>query len=274
MSALTSSAIGALVLSVASQGAPFFGQPITAKDRFLRLFDPATLEIGDGLPGAAAYPIQPSAELEVTMFNRAAQETDGWRKLVLADEFLRMFPESRYGDAARYVRFLGLRDSGDDNAALAAAQAILTRNPTREDVLFYAAHRYYSEKRELTNVVNYCYIVIAILETRTKPESVDEMQWIEQRDSALFQAHWLMGAAHMLRSEWALADKSLRSALAMTRAAGSNIPAVLSSLAWTNYQMKRIPETIRLYEQCTQAPGYAAACKQSIAYIKNEYALQ
>jgi outer membrane protein assembly factor BamD (BamD/ComL family) len=215
-----------------------------------------------------------TVETEAALFNRAAQETNPATKIQLADEFISTFPQSRYMDAARYLRFLGLRDSGNDNAALAAAQAILTRNPTREDVLFYTAHRYYNEKQDLKTVIDYCYTVIAILETRTKPESIDDAQWIEQRDSSLFQAHWLMGAAHLLQSEWTSADKSLRSALAMAKTGNRDIPAVVSSLAWANYKLKRIPETIRLYDQCAQASGYATACKQSAAYIKNEYALQ
>jgi tetratricopeptide (TPR) repeat protein len=292
MTARTNLIVATLLSSIAAGATTFFGQSAATDGRGLRVFGidsgvelhaVATIEFGEALLEARrssqdtkVVPLTEPAtvETEAVMFNRAAEAIDAQQKLRLAEAFLSSFPQSRYTDAARYLRFIGLRDTGDDSAALAAAEAVLARNPTREDVLFYAAHRYYTEKRELTKVVEYCYTVIAILEVRTKPESVAEAQWIDQRDSALFQAHWLMGAAQMLREDWGKADRSLRSALAMTKAGGSSIPAVVSSLAWTNYQMKRIPETIRLYEQCSTAAGYAAACKQSAAYIKNEYALQ
>ncbi len=158
------------------------------------------------------------------MFHRAAREHDPKRKLNLADEFLRPFPDSRYVDAIRYVRFLGLRDTGDDNAALAAAQAILTRNPTREDVLFYVAHRYFNEKRELNKVIDYCFTVSAILEVRTKPESVERIAVDRAtRLSSVSDPHWLMGSAHLLRGEWELADKSLRSVLVISRIGDKNV---------------------------------------------------
>ena len=208
------SLLAVFVLSTLSaNGKAFFDQPFASETGSIDFMD---FEANIGRPfGGEAAPVE--LESEETLFHRAARENDPKRKLNLADEFLRAFPDSRYVDAIRYVRFLGLRDTGDDNAALAAAQAILTRNPTREDVLFYVAHRYFNEKRELNKVIDYCFTVSAILEVRTKPESVEESQWIEQRDSALFQTHWLMGSAQLLRGEWELADKSFRSALAIGR---------------------------------------------------------
>ena len=169
---------------------------------------------------------------------------------------------------------MALRDLGDHNSAVAAAEAILTRDQTREDVLLYVAARYFNEKRELKRAMDLCHAVIDLVNSKPKPENVDDFAWSEHRYAVLFQSQWIIGLGQMQQNDWASADKSLRTTLTLAKAGDENIPGILNSLAWTNYRMKKIPEAIRLYSQCSASATHGAACKQSVAWIKKQYGLQ
>lgn len=214
------------------------------------------------------------ASLEASMFNNAAQETDPRRRLELVQQFVSEYPDSPNVAFAGYLRFTSLRDLGEHNLAVAAAEAILTLDQTREDVLLYVAARYFNEKRELPRVAEFCRAAAVLVNTKAKPENVDEAAWAAHRQAVLFQSQWLLGLTQVSNGEWAEADKTLRATLTVTKVGDENIPGILNSLAWANYKLKRIPEAIRLYSQCASSSSVGQACKQSAAYIRNEYGLQ
>ena len=60
-------------------------------------------------------------------------------ELELLSLFERQFPESNHLGKVRYLFFMTHRIRDDHPKALAAAEAVLERDKTREDVLFYVA---------------------------------------------------------------------------------------------------------------------------------------
>ena len=214
------------------------------------------------------------ARLEAAMFNRAAIELDAKKRLELIEQFTKEYPESAHANGAAYLRFLALRDSGDEKSALAAAEAILTRDQTREDVLLFTAARYFNQKREHQRVIEYCQRVTDLLTGKPKPETISDVEWTKQKGVALFESAYMTGSAQVALGNWALAEKAFRGTLKCMKPGDANVAAIQNSLAWVNYKLKNIPEAMSLYEQCSKTASWGAACKQSLDSIKSEYGLQ
>ena len=233
-----------------------------------------TVDAGVGTTAAQINPEHVKAEREAAAFNQAAQEGDPRRRLELVQQFMNEYPESGNAGSAGYLRFLALRDMGENAAALASAEALLTKDQTREDVMLYVAARYLNEKREYRRAIDLCRAATDVMSTKAQPGHIDEASWSSRKQMVLFQSEWVAGLAEIALGDWASAERSLRAAVALAKTDDADLPSVLSSLAWANYKMKRIPEAIRLYGQCSSSASQGASCKQSMAYIKNEYALQ
>ena len=84
----------------------------------------------------------------------------------------------------------------------------------------------------------------------------------------------MTGTSYLYQERFALADKSLRQALSTGRMPDSMRASVLTSLGWSNYKLKSIPDSVKFYEQCAAIPGpLQSAAAQSVVSIKNEYGL-
>lgn len=240
----------------------------------------------DGVPGDPATPPPPPAEieklpkpvkarLEAGMFNRAVQESEPAARLNTLDQFSRAFPDSVHMNKVNYLYFAAYRQAHDDRKALIAAEQILRKDQTREDVLAFVADAYFRQKRELDKVAAYSTLMLDLVNGKPKPDGVSEEDWTRQRHNLTFSAHWMIGTVHVYREQWAAADKELRAALAMHGAQDQLGAGILTSLGWTNYKLRNIPDALKFYEQCTKIQStFQKAAEQSILSIKNEYALQ
>jgi tetratricopeptide (TPR) repeat protein len=213
--------------------------------------------------------------VEAILFNKSLEEKDSKRKLQLLSLFERQFPASTHLGKVRYLFFLTHVERNDTAKALAAAEAILERDKSREDVLYYAAQHYFVSKREPAKVVAYCSTLLALAGTKTKPDEISDEVWKKQWATVTQQAHWMIGAVRSQQENWAEADKSLRAALGMTDASSDLGAMLLNSLGWANYKMRNIPEALKFYGRVAGVPGpLQATAEQSITAINAEYNLQ
>jgi tetratricopeptide (TPR) repeat protein len=213
--------------------------------------------------------------VEAILFNRALQETDPKRKLEFLSLFERQFPNSSHLGKVRYLFFITHRDRQDHGKALAAAEAFLERDKTREDVLFYVAQNYFAMKRDAEKVLLYSGLTLDIINTKDKPEEVSDADWEKQKTLVTQQANWMIGSTRVTQERWADAEKALRASLASTPHGTEMAAALLSNLGWTNYKLRNIPEALKLYQQCSAIhSAFQAGAVQSIKSIKSEYSLQ
>ena len=193
--------------------------------------------------------------LEAILFNRALEERDTKRRLELLALFAKQFPSSAHMGKVGYLLFATHRERQDHTKALAAAEAYLAHDRTREDVLFYVAQTYFLMKREPAKVSSYSELVLAIVNNKEKPENLTDQEWLKQKQMMLQQSYWMIGSTRIAQEHWAEADKSLRSALQATSEGSDLTAALLSNLGWANYKLKNIPEAIKMYRQCSSIRG-------------------
>jgi tetratricopeptide (TPR) repeat protein len=213
--------------------------------------------------------------VEAILFNRALEEQEPNRKLQLLSLFERQFPASSHLNKVRYLFFLTHMERNDHPKALAVAEALLEREKSREDVLFYAAQHYFVSKREPAKVLAYSAAALSLADTKSKPEELSEDAWKKQVTTIRQQAHWMTGSVRAQQENWTEADKSLRAALAVTEPGSEMAATLLTSLGWANYKLRNIPEALKFYERCAAIPGpLQATAAQSVTSIKAEYSLQ
>jgi tetratricopeptide (TPR) repeat protein len=229
-----------------------------------------------GMVDLTTLPKNQRPRVEAILFNRALEETDLKRRVQLLSVFEKNFPASSHLGKVRYLFFLTHRDAQDHAKALSAAEAVLERDKTREDVLFYTAQTYFVTKREPAKVLAYSGMVLDILTLKEKPEEVSEQEWQKQRGLLTHYSHWMIGMTRLGQDHFAEADKSLRAALATVGAYGNDQrAAILTNLGWANYKMRNIPEGLNFYQQCVALGGpLKDSAAQSIVSIKSEYNLQ
>jgi hypothetical protein len=212
---------------------------------------------------------------EATLFNRALEEKDPKKRVKLLSVFAKEFSSSSHMPEARYLSFVAYRDADEHAKALVTAEAILEHDKTREDVLFYAAQRYFLAKREPAKTIAYMELVQKLLGTREKPQQLGDEQWEAQRRIMRLYSWWIPGSIRVSQQQWAEADTALRNALAASPPGSELRPLILTNLAWANYKLRKIPDALAFYRHCAAIPGpLQQAAEQSIAFIKSEYSLQ
>jgi hypothetical protein len=117
-------------------------------------------------------------------------------------------------------------------------------------------------------------MILDLVNGRPKPENMPDADWAKQKETLTLQAHYMTGTTYVYQDQFAAADKSLRSALIAGKLSDSLRAGILTSLGWSNYKLKNIPDSIKFYEQCAAISGpLQNAAAQSVNSIKNEYGL-
>ncbi len=225
-----------------------------------------------GAPGAVSRMVK--ARMEAALFNKAVEETNATVRLDTLDQFVKQFPQSAHLSKVGYLRYLAYRQLGDNKKAFTVAEQIVVRDRTREDLLYFVAETYFSQKRELANVLAYAAAMLDLMNAKSKPENLSDAEWAKQKETITLQSRYMMGTTHIYQEQFSLADKNLRLALGAGAMSEAMRSSILTSLGWANYKIKNIPDAIKFYEQCAAIPGpLQTAAAQSLASIKNEYGL-
>jgi tetratricopeptide (TPR) repeat protein len=213
------------------------------------------------------------ARQEAALFNKALQEADPSVRIEILNQYLQQYPQSIHINKVNYLYYLAYREMKDEKRAMAMAEQILTKDQTREDVLYYVAESLFKQKRDLAKVIVYSQEILDLVK-RPKPEGRQDDEWNRQVSILTSQAHWMIGMSEIYREQFASANQELRAALAGGSSSDSMRPALLTNLAWANYKLKNIPDAIKFYQECAAIPSaYQKAAADSVKGIKSEYGL-
>jgi tetratricopeptide (TPR) repeat protein len=228
-----------------------------------------------GAPGApGTISRQLKARMEAALFNKAIGENNPTIRIDTLEQFLKQFPQSAHINKANYLIYLAYRNMADNKKALDAAEQILTKDQSREDVLYFVAETYFAQKREYGKVIAYSTTMLGLVTGKPKPEDMSDADWLKQQETITVQSHYMAGTTYLYQEQFSLADKRLRQALGAGKMSDAMRAGILTSLGWSNYKMKSIPDAIKFYEQCAAISGpHQAAAAQSVTSIKNEYGL-
>lgn len=220
----------------------------------------------------SSIPKQHKNRVEAFLFNRALEEKDPVRKLQLLSVFEKQFPVSSHLSKVRYLFYLTHLQRQDHAKALAAAEAVLDRDKSREDVVFYTAQSYFVTKKASEKVLGLSGLLLDLANSKPKPEEMTDEAWEKQKTLMISQAHWMTGSVHFQHQRWAESDKALRAAMAASPAKSELNEMIVLNLGWVNYKLRNIDESLKFYRQCVAMHGAnSATAAQSIVSIKAEY---
>ena len=212
------------------------------------------------------------AQREYALYDQALNLADPRKKIVLLDQLLQLNPHTRYLNDVLLSYFLAYKQLNDAAKTVTAAQRVLQRDQSHEDVLLFVADYYFRRKQEPRQVLDYCGKIVALMNSKKKPAALSETEWSHQKALYSGLAHYMAGSVHINDEQYDSADRSLRLALPLLQDNDTYLPAVLSSLGWTNYQLARYSEAVRFYKQCLPYGGvYKEQAEKNLAAIKAEH---
>jgi len=212
------------------------------------------------------------AQREYALYDQALNAADPHKKIALLDQVLQLNPHSRYLNDVLLSYFLAYKQLNEATQTLTAAERVLERDQSHEDVLLFVADYYFRRKEEPRRVLEYCEKIVALMNSKKKPRALSDTEWSHQKALYGGLAHYMAGSVHVNDEQYDSADRSLRLALPLLQDNNTYLPAVLSSLGWTNYQLARYSEAVRFYKQCLSYGGvYKEQAEKNLAAIKAEH---
>ena len=170
-------------------------------------------------------------------------------------------PKSKYLDGGYGAYFAALDKTGASAKIPAVAEAARKNLPDNEDLLLVLADNYASRK-QVAAAGSASERLIAVLQKHPKPEGMSAADWDRKKTLALTHAYYYAGMAHAERSEHALCNQDLRSALPLVKGNEAMLAATLFYLGVSNYHVGRqgldrgrILEGAKFSEECAAIRG-------------------
>jgi tetratricopeptide (TPR) repeat protein len=215
------------------------------------------------------------AQREYALYDEAFSTGDPRKRVSLLDELIKVNPRTRYLKDALLMYYLAYRQLGDTASALSAAEKLLQVDGGHEDVLLFVADYHFRRKQDLRKVLEYCDRIVAVMNAKKKPGTLSDAEWNYQKALYSGTAHYMAGTVYMNGNQHEAADRALRLALPNVRGNPALLPAVLTSLGWSNYQMGKYSEAAAFYKQCLSFGGiYKEQAEKNLAAIKAEHGVQ
>lgn len=209
------------------------------------------------------------AQREYALYDQALNAADPHKKIALLDQVLQLNPQTRYLNDVLLSYFLAYKQLNDAGKTLAAAEKVMQRDQSHEDVMLFIADYYFRRKEEPRKVLEYCEKIITLMNSKKKPRALSDTEWTHQKALYSGLAHYIAGSVQVDDEQYDSADRSLRLALPLLQDNETYVPAVLSSLGWANYQLARYSEAVRFYKQCLPYGGaYKEQAEKNLAAIK------
>jgi tetratricopeptide (TPR) repeat protein len=212
---------------------------------------------------------------EYALYDEAFSTGDPKKKVILLDELFKLNPRTRYLKDSLLMYYLAHRQLGDTAKALSAAEKLLQVDAGHEDVLLFVADYHFRRKQDARKVLEYCERIVAVMNSKKKPGALSDAEWNYQKALYSGTAHYMAGTVYMNENQHEAADRALRLALPNVKGNPALLPAVLTSLGWSNYQMGRYSEAVGFYKQCLSFGGiYKEQAEKNLAAIKAEHSVQ
>jgi tetratricopeptide (TPR) repeat protein len=212
------------------------------------------------------------AQHEYALYDQALSARDPRKQLSLVEELIKINPRTRYLKDALLICYQAQRQLGDTPSALSTAEKLLQMSGDHEDVLLFVADYHFRRKQNSHRVLEYCERIVGLMNTKKKPAALSDTEWNYQKALYSGTAHYIAGTVYMNENQHEAADRSLRLALPYVKANSTLLPAVLTSLGWSNYQLGRYAEAVGFYKQCLGFGGvYKEQAEKNLAAITAEH---
>lgn len=218
------------------------------------------------------YARRVDAYAEYVLFQTALQTPEAAKKVELLKMLEARAPESTYLSQASGVYFQALTQSGDLPAAVILAEKLIARGQANEEMLATTAELTLRQNREPEKVLDYSAKLLALVNTRQKPDSVSDADWRKWKDHFTGLGQWMTGVVYCVQGKFADSNKVLREALPLLEGRDEYKAAALYNLGVANSRLKNVADAGRYYEQCAAIAGpYKAMCTDHLKSIRSGY---
>jgi hypothetical protein len=239
---------------------------------------PADADEAEAWTANVAYAKQNDAYSEYALYVAALQTTTPAVRIDLGEALEKQNPASQYVGMLRPYLANSYQQSGNAAKALETAEAALQSDPANDDMLLFAASKYY-EAKNAAKWAPYAKKLAETLPAKPAPQGMNEAAWNQNKSLKLGVANWMLGVAASNEQRWADADTYLRVALPNVQADKALTAETLFHLALANYRLgdpkkdrKRIDEALKFNTQCAAiASPFQAQARKNIVAIKGAY---
>jgi hypothetical protein len=130
-------------------------------------------------------------------------------------------------------------------------------------MLAFAANQYVESKRDPDKVIAYSAKVVELMNTKPKPDGVNEADWARKRKMLSGLAHFMSGTTLYDQGKLQQADQDLRAALPLVEGNDQLKAATLFYAGMTSHRMKNLADALAFNQQCAaiESPFQAKAAE-------------
>jgi len=224
-------------------------------------------------------PVNPEEETGYKAFFEVPL-TEPQRQIELGEEFLKKFPESRYGSSV-YARLAkAYLATGQEEKMFAATEKALQLNPDNVDALALAAwvtprrigNNTLDREQKLQKSEGYSKRAIELLEAMARPEHMTEEVFTRARNENLAMCHSGLGLVFLHRQRFADSVTEFERAVQLSL---SPEPTDLYLLGISYFQTKRYADSAESFRKCGEMSWqWQEQCKQEMEKAKKQAAAQ
>jgi tetratricopeptide (TPR) repeat protein len=242
---------------------------------------PSSEEEAEHWKASVEYAKQLAVYADYALFAMASQTPDHRQRIELAEALAKQNPQSEYNAAFLPQLMVSYQAINNHDRALEVAERVLQTDPNNDNMLLYAASKYY-EKKNPAKVREYAAKLVETLPGKAAPQGMAAEEWARNRDLRLGIAQWMLGVLASNEQKWADADKHLRAAVPLVKDNKDLTAESLFHLALANYKLgdpkqdkARILDALRFNQQCAAiASPFQAQAKKNVAAIRSQYKIQ
>lgn len=209
------------------------------------------------------YAKQVDTYTEYSVYAMSLKTTEPGKIVELVESLEQRNPQSPYLSKA-YGRYLNaLRQNGQADKAGQAAEQELQRDPSNEDVLLFAAD-YSREKKQTANTITYSTKLIDVMQTKPKPDDINDAGWQKKKQTMLGVAYWMQGVSFNDQKQYKQADKALREALPLVKTDNQLLPIVLFQLGVADFEVGKTGKSRAMLQDALRFSRQSAAIKSPV----------
>ncbi len=189
-------------------------------------------------------------------------------------------PKSEYL-AQLSTKYLVAVSKAEPAKLIPTAEHLAQIDPNNEDVLLVLADSALANKNN-TQALDYSEKLMTLLNSKPKPEGLDDAVWQAKNNAGLGRAYWTKGVASAIEEKFEQADQALRAALPHIQDNQQLLPGALFYLGLTDYRLvqtsknkTQMADSLKFSrESAAMASPYQSQAAQNVKVIQREFRLK
>jgi tetratricopeptide (TPR) repeat protein len=240
---------------------------------------PADADEAESWANAVDYAKQVDVYTEYSLYATGLQVQDPAKKIMLFEALETRNPKSEHLKLFTVPYFLALRQSNQNDKAIAVAEKAIAAGETNEDMLLVIIDSYFNKKQNPDQVVDLGTKLGDLMMAKAKPEGVSEEDWTKRKNLMGGLGYWMAGITQGNQNKFVESDATLRKALPLVEGNDALKAQALFYLGLANYKLGEpkkdrnyLSEALKFNTQCAaikspfqgQATKNAAVIKQQL----------